>query len=144
MTSTLCILQLKDCVHLCKTRSLWLWCIVLLLWYSKRVIQDYICNMTIVSRVNLTICVSFYLNDRNIAEFFVNVGHDGAVNARVDGTCEQCNDALWCWISKHLLAPFWTYLFITTLLLFCPPQARSELWTSFICVFGNCNGFLWV
>jgi hypothetical protein len=25
----------------------------------------------------------------------VNVGHDGAVSARVvDGTCEQCNDAL--------------------------------------------------
>ncbi len=33
-------------------------------------------------------------NDRNIGEFFVNVGYDGAVNARVDGTCEQCNDAL--------------------------------------------------
>jgi hypothetical protein len=27
-------------------------------------------------------------NDRNIGEFFVNVGHDGAINARVDGTCE--------------------------------------------------------
>jgi hypothetical protein len=50
--------------------------------------------MTIISRVNLTICVSLYLNDRNIGEFFVNVGHDGVVNARVDGTCEQCNDAL--------------------------------------------------
>jgi hypothetical protein len=50
--------------------------------------------MTIVSRVNLTICVSLYLNDRNIGEFFVNVGHDGVVNARVDGTCELCNDAL--------------------------------------------------
>jgi hypothetical protein len=49
---------------------------------------------TIVSRVNLTICVSLYLNDRNIGEFFVNVGHDGAVNAKVDGTCEQCNDTL--------------------------------------------------
>jgi len=44
--------------------------------------------MTIVSRVNLTICVSLYLNDINIGEFFVNVDHDGAVNARVDGTCE--------------------------------------------------------
>ncbi|KAH9573957.1 hypothetical protein CY35_01G029400 [Sphagnum magellanicum] len=24
----------------------------------------------------------------------IQKGHDGAVNARVDGTCEQCNDAL--------------------------------------------------
>ncbi len=24
----------------------------------------------------------------------MNVGHDGATSARVDGTCEQCNDTL--------------------------------------------------
>jgi hypothetical protein len=28
-------------------------------------------------------------NDKNIGEFFMNVGHDGAVSAKVDdGTCE--------------------------------------------------------
>jgi hypothetical protein len=56
----LCILQLKDCVHLCKTRFLCLWCIVLLLWYSHKW-WDNICNMIIVSHVNLTIYVSLYL-----------------------------------------------------------------------------------
>jgi hypothetical protein len=50
--------------------------------------------MALMTCQHLTICVSLYLNDGNIGEFFVNVGHDGAVNARVDGTCEQCNDAL--------------------------------------------------
>jgi hypothetical protein len=44
--------------------------------------------MALMTCQHLTICVSLYLNDKNIGEFFVNVGHDGAINAKVDGTCE--------------------------------------------------------
>jgi hypothetical protein len=40
---------------------------------------------------HLTICVSLYLNDRNIGEFFVNVGHDGPL---MPGLMAHVNNAM--------------------------------------------------